>query len=98
KRTATGLSRNRRMQLDGLTVDYPRYLFTPKVLRTWYGHFYRFSVKSAFKRALVEFCPDIIYAAWAYPDGWAAVELGRKSGLPTVIKVHGSDVLVLSRF
>ncbi len=92
------LPSNRRVRFDGLTVDHPRYLFTPKVLRTWYGHFYRFSVKSAFERALAEFRPDLIYAHWAYPDGWAAVELGRKSGLPTVIKVHGSDVLVLSRF
>ena len=95
---AASLPRDRRILLDGITVDYPRYLFTPKVLRAWYGHFYRFSVKSAFDRALAEFRPDLIYAHWAYPDGWAAVELGHAAGLPVVIKVHGSDILVLGSY
>ncbi len=95
-RSAARLPRDRRIQLDGLTVDHPRYLFTPKLLRTWYGHFYCFSVKSAFERALAEFRPDLIYAPWAYPDGWAAVELGHAAGLPVVVKVHGSDVLLLT--
>jgi len=97
-RSAARLPRDRRIQLDGLTVDHPRYLFTPKVLRAWYGHFYRYSVKSAFERALAEFRPDLIYAHWAYPDGWAAVELGHAAGLPVVIKVHGSDILVLASY
>ena len=30
---AASLPRDRRILLDGITVDYPRYLFTPKVLR-----------------------------------------------------------------
>ena len=97
-RSAARLPKGRRVQVDGLNVDHPRYLFTPKVLRTWYGHFYRFSVKSAFDRALAEFRPDVIYAHWAYPDGWAAVELGHAAGLPVVIKVHGSDILVLGSY
>ena len=96
RRSAAKLPLNRRVQLDGLTVDHPRYLFTPKVLRSWYGHFYRFSVRSHFERALAEFRPDLIYAPWAYPDGWAAVELGHAAGLPVVIKVHGSDILLLT--
>ena len=95
---AASLPRDRRILLDGIAVDYPRYLFTPKVLRAWYGHFYRFSVNSAFKRALAELRPDVIYAHWAYPDGWAAVKLGHDAGLPVVIKVHGSDILVLSSY
>src|SRR5271166_4075779 len=95
-RSGAKLPANRRTRLDGLTIDHPRYLFTPKALRSWYGHFYRFSVKSAFERALVEFRPDLVYAHWAYPDGWAAVELGHAAGLPVVVKVHGSDILVLA--
>ncbi len=95
-RSGAKLPANRRTRLDGLTIDHPRYLFTPKALRSWYGHFYRFSVKSSFERALVEFRPDLVYAHWAYPDGWAAVELGHAAGLPVVVKVHGSDILVLA--
>ena len=36
--------------------------------------------------------PSVILATWAFPDGFAAVLIGRMIGLPVVIKVHGSDV------
>jgi glycosyltransferase involved in cell wall biosynthesis len=98
RRKGGDLPRDRRVTLDGLTVDHPCYLYTPKVLRYWYGSFYRFSVRKTFERALDEFRPEIIFAPWAYPDGWAAVELGHFAGLPVVIKVHGSDIRVLSHY
>ena len=88
-----GLPRERRVTLDGVVVDHPRYLYPPKVLRGWYGHFFRRSVRRSFERALAEFRPDVVLGSWAYPDGWAAVELGRQAGLPVVVKVHGCDVL-----
>ncbi|MFL5343029.1 MAG: glycosyltransferase, partial [Gemmataceae bacterium] len=34
----------------------------------------------------------------AYPDGWAAVRLAKNLGVPAVLQVHGSDVLLLDRF
>ncbi|MBY0527655.1 MAG: glycosyltransferase [Gemmataceae bacterium] len=83
---------------DGLFVEHPRYFYPPKVLRHWYGHFYRWSVQKAFDRTVARFHPDVVFAPWAYPDGWAAIELGRRAGLPVVIKVHGSDVMLLSSF
>jgi glycosyltransferase involved in cell wall biosynthesis len=92
------LPHGRRVTCDGITVDHPRYLYPPKVLRGWYGHCFRESVRPAFRRALAEFRPDLIFAPWAYPDGWAAVQLGHRAGLPVVIKVHGSDILGLSRY
>jgi glycosyltransferase involved in cell wall biosynthesis len=91
------LPRGRRVTCDGITVDHPLYLYTPKLLRGWYGQFYRRSVEPSFKRALEEFNPDVVFAPWAYPDGWAAVELARQAGLPAVIKVHGCDVLAEGR-
>jgi glycosyltransferase involved in cell wall biosynthesis len=90
------LPRDRRVTCDGITVDHPRYFYPPKVLRSWYGHFFRRSVRSTFERALTEFRPDLVFAPWAYPDGWAAVQLGHRAGLPVVIKVHGSDILRLA--
>lgn len=36
--------------------------------------------------------PSAILATWAFPDGFAAVVIGRLTGVPVVIKVHGSDV------
>lgn len=89
------LPEGRRVNHDALIVDHPRYIFTPKTLRGSYGWFYLESVRHTFARVLDEFRPDLIYTPWAYPDGWAAVKLGREAGLPVVIKVHGSDVLLL---
>lgn len=87
------LAPDRRVVRDGLTVDYPRYYFPPKLLRRYYGHCFTMSIRRTFRRILADLRPEIIFAAWAYPDGWAAVKLGRAAGLPVVIKIHGSDVL-----
>ena len=94
----TYLPADRRTQCDGIRVEHPRFLFPPKILRSWYGHFYRLSVQSAFERARNRFRPDLVFAPWAYPDGWAAVELGHRADLPVVIKVHGSDILTLPAY
>src|SRR4051812_25047798 len=97
KQGGGGMPDDRRASCDGLHVEHPRYWYTPRVLRSRYGHFFRHSVKAAFDRALTEFRPHLVLAAWAYPDGWAAVELGRRVGLPVVVKVHGSDILTLPK-
>ena len=39
----------------------------------------------------------VLLAAWAYPDGCAAVALGRLLGVPVVVKLHGSDINVLGQ-
>jgi glycosyltransferase involved in cell wall biosynthesis len=97
-RGAVPLPRDRRVTCDGITVDHPRYFYPPKVLRSWYGPCFRESVRSTFERVLAEFRPEVVFAPWAYPDGWAAVQLGHRAGLPVVIKVHGSDILQLGRY
>jgi glycosyltransferase involved in cell wall biosynthesis len=86
---------DRHVDCDGLHVEHPRYWFTPRVLRSRYGHFFRRSIQPAFDCAVTEFRPDLVLSAWAYPDGWAAVELGHRASLPVVVKVHGSDILTL---
>ena len=83
---------------DGVTVEHPRYLFPPKVLRSWHGRCFLRSVRSTFERAVEQFRPDVVLASWAYPDAWAAVQLTRRANLPVVAKVHGSDVLQLDQF
>jgi glycosyltransferase involved in cell wall biosynthesis len=97
RRGGAVLPRGRRHIFDNILVEHPRYYFPPRMLRGWYGRCYRWSVRRAFREALEQFRPDVVYTPWAYPDGWAAVELGHRAGLPVVIKVHGSDVLLLSR-
>jgi glycosyltransferase involved in cell wall biosynthesis len=98
RRGMAPLRRDRPTSCDGLTVDHPRYFFTPRVGRGWYGHFYLASVWRTFRRVAAEFRPDLVFAPWAYPDGWAAVQLARRLGRPAVLQVHGSDVLQLGRF
>lgn len=89
------LSANRRWECDGIIADYPRYYFPPKVLRGTYGHCMLRSVERTVTNVISELKPDLIYAPWVYPDGWAAVRLGRRFGLPVIVKAHGSDVLQL---
>jgi glycosyltransferase involved in cell wall biosynthesis len=96
-RGAPPLPRSRRLVRDGMVVDHPRYLHTPRVWRGLYGRYFRRSIRRAFERALVEFTPDVVLGSWAYPDGWAAVDLGHDAGLPAVVQVHGCDVLNAGR-
>src|SRR5436305_306505 len=98
RRGAAPLPSDRRVTHDGLPVEHPRYYYPPRVLRGWYGHCFRESARRAFDRAVAESRPDVVHAPFAYPDGWAAVQLGHEHGLPVVVQVHGSDVRLLDRF
>ena len=98
RRGAAPLPPGRRVVHDGLTVDHPRYWYTPRILRSWYGRFFLWSVRSTFWAAVSDFRPDLIFTPWAYPDGWAAVRLAHKAGLPVVIQVHGSDIRRMDEF
>lgn len=80
---------------DGIPVEYPEFVYPPKILRGWHGQCLRESIRPAFARAVAELAPDLVYASWAYPDGWAAVQLARAAGLPVVVSVLGSDVLLV---
>ncbi len=82
---------------DGIYVEHPNFFFIPKLFRHYYGHFYLMSIKRCLGRAVEEFRPDVILSSWAHPDGWAAVQVGREFGIPVVIKVIGSDVLIISK-
>lgn len=87
----------RRDEIEGIRTEFPRYVFTPKLLRGTYGHCFKRSVSAAFSRAMEELRPEVVLAAWGYPDGWAAVKLAHRHGIPAVVKLHGSDVLVQSK-
>jgi glycosyltransferase involved in cell wall biosynthesis len=94
---AAALPADRRVVNDGLTVHHPRYFYPPKFARRWYGQCLLLSVRPTVRRLVREFRPDVIFAPWAYPDGWAAVQLGKAAKLPVVLQVHGSDILELDR-
>lgn len=78
--------------LDGVEVFRPRWQRVPKL-----GVFvdgYRYAARAA--RAIREQCGgfefDLIDAHWLYPDGFAALRLGRRLGKPVAVTGRGSDV------
>jgi glycosyltransferase involved in cell wall biosynthesis len=93
-----GLAKDRRWQCDGLPIYHPHYFYPPYVFRRWYGKCFETSIASVFDRVCAEHKPELVFAPWAYPDGWAACELGHRAGLPVVLKLHGSDILTLRRY
>jgi glycosyltransferase involved in cell wall biosynthesis len=56
----------------------------------WAGH-------RATRRAIREFQPDIIHAHWWFPAGLVAWSATWRSGLPWVVTLHGSDLIVARR-
>jgi glycosyltransferase involved in cell wall biosynthesis len=81
---------------DGLVIEHPRYVYPPKILRSWHGACYYHSIKRAFHRAVQALRPQVVLASWGYPDAWAGLKLARGVNLPLAAKVHGSDVLLLA--
>lgn len=88
----TGVPRTER--IDGIAVEHPRVLYLPRFGHVFSAALYVASVLPAVWRRRRDF--DVLLGTWAYPDGVAAVALGRALGLPVVVKLHGSDIDVLS--
>jgi glycosyltransferase involved in cell wall biosynthesis len=97
RRAGRSVVSNRWTEWKGVKVIYPRYVYTPGLLRGLHGRMLELSVGRTFHRAVDEFRPDVVYACWAYPDGWAAARLAQRHGLPVAVKVHGSDVLLVKQ-
>lgn len=83
--------------IAGVPVEYPRYYYPPKLLRASYGWFLWQSLRGTFQRLLQSFAPEAILGYWAHPDGEVAVRLARRLGVPALVMVGGSDVLLLTR-
>lgn len=88
----------RREVRGGVEVLYPRFLSVPLFLKPLDGWFlYRTCLRTARRlRRTFEF--DRIEAHLAFPDGWGALKLGRKLGVPVAVTLRGHDVNDLPRF
>jgi glycosyltransferase involved in cell wall biosynthesis len=91
------LEGDRVADLGGVEAHYPRYLFTPKVLRRMYGEFQWQSVRRAVSGLIESFRPDAFIGYWAHPDGEAAIRAARLAAVPAVVMVGGTDVLLFTR-
>ena len=84
--------------IDGIEVFHPRYLVTPQVGRSLYGFFLYLGIIRTIKKIAQSFPFDIILATWAYPDAFAGMLAAKHFKKPLVIKVHGSDVNLFSKY
>lgn len=77
----------------GIEVLRPRMLLLPRnLLFPLFGHSLYLSLRRSMDEIERGFPFDLIHAHTVYPDGLAAVMLGRARQRPTVITVHGGDV------
>lgn len=78
--------------IDGLDVYHPRYSIVPKVSMPVHGLLMFLSVLSTIKYIHNHFAFDLIDAHFIYPDGFAAVLLGRFLRKPVFVSARGSDI------
>ncbi len=81
--------------IDGLAVVHPRVPYLPRFGHSLSGALYAASVLPDLLRRRGQF--DVILGTWAYPDGAAVAALGQLLRIPTVVKLHGSDMDVLAQ-
>lgn len=76
----------------GIRASYHPYLSIPKIATFSQAYTMGYCVQQDYKLHYHGWKPDIIDAHFAFPDGYAGVELGKKIGCPTVITCHGADL------
>ncbi len=81
----------------GIAVTHPRYPVIPKVGHSLAPLLLERGVRARVLDAHREAPFDLIDAHFLYPDGVAAVLLGRRLGTPVIVTARGSDVDVLPR-
>lgn len=92
-----GLNDPKFSAVPGVPAEYVTYYYTPKILRTQYARWMSWSVGRRLNRAMKQFRPDVVLSYWAHPDGEVAVRTAHRHGVPAVVMVGGSDVLLLGR-
>lgn len=78
----------------GLSVEHPVFRYVPRFGKWLDGTFLYFSALPTVRRLAREQDFDLIDAHFGYPDGFAAVLLGRALGKPVVITLRGTEPLV----
>lgn len=80
-------------------IDYPRYLSVPKLGMSLSPFLMANAVKPIIGRIIDDgFDFDIIDAHYFYPDGVAAVIVGKYFNKPTIITARGSDISFIPKY
>jgi len=89
----------REEERHGITVLHPRYPALPKVGMSAAPFLLAWAMKPVLKRILQSgYSFDVIDAHYFYPDGVAAMLVGRHLGKPVVITARGTDINLLPKF
>jgi len=88
----------REEEIDGVRIHYPRYPLLPRISMPAHGMLMYLSSLSLALRLHREKTFDCIDAHFVYPDGFAAVRLGKRLGLPVVVSARGTDINVYPSF
>jgi len=78
-----------------LDIYHPRHFSLPMILKPLDGVFYYQALNRFVRHQREKF--DLIDAHLAYPDGYAAVLLGRKLKIPVIITLRGHDIFELPK-
>jgi len=84
--------------IDGLEVHHPRYLLLPKVSMLLHGLLMYRGCLPLVRRLHQRKRFDCIDAHYVFPDGLAAVRIGRSLGIPVVVTARGSDIHTFKGF
>ncbi|PCD01535.1 glycoside hydrolase [Sphingomonas spermidinifaciens] len=76
----------------GLAVERPRFLNLPATSGRFHAAMLSRALTPALERIRRNFAFDVIDASFFFPDGPAAVALGRRFGVPVSIKARGADI------
>lgn len=76
----------------GYPVHHPRYIITPKVGMRYYGDWMTSGVRHLVKALHATDPFDVIDGHYVYPDGTAAVRLGKELEIPVVLSARGTDL------
>jgi teichuronic acid biosynthesis glycosyltransferase TuaC len=84
--------------IGGLEVYHPRYPLIPKVSMPLQGYSMFVSSLPLVRRLHKKAAFDCIDAHYVYPDGFAAVLLGKRLGIPTIVSARGTDINLFPSF
>jgi glycosyltransferase involved in cell wall biosynthesis len=78
--------------IENVEIFHPRYFMIPKIGMPWYGFMMFLSVLPTAIRIAKKYDFDLIDSHFVYPDGLAAVLLGRILKKPVVVSARGTDI------
>jgi len=87
-----------RERFENLPVEHPRYPLLPGFLMPLHGFLMFLGSLAAARRMHKEHHFECIDAHYVYPDGFAAVLVGKVLGVPTVVSARGTDINLFPSF